>query len=98
MGLLRLGSRVFEDTDVLYVHSPDMLLPLMLRRARRPIVFHMHGAANPLRHSRYRWARLAPFVWVYERLYGVVIRRCDLVISEPPTYCGPNGTQRVRNL
>ena len=81
MGLMRIGSSVFVDADVLYVHSPDMLLPLMQHRARRPIVFHMHGATNPLRHSRYRWARLAPAVWLYERLYRAVIRRCDLVIS-----------------
>jgi glycosyltransferase involved in cell wall biosynthesis len=81
IGILRLGSKVFEDADVLYVHSQEMLLPLMLRRARTPIVFHMHGATNPLRLSRYRWARLAPAVWSYERLCRIAIQRCDVVIS-----------------
>jgi len=79
--LVRRSVEVSKDADVLYVHSPEMLLPLVLRRTRLPVVFHMHGAANPLGRSRYRWARFAPVIWAYERLYRVVVRRCDAVIT-----------------
>ena len=81
MGVLRLRSRILEGTDVLYVHSAEMALPLLFPRPPIPIVLHMHGATNPLRHSRYRWARIAPLLWLHEHLRTTVIRRCAIVIS-----------------
>lgn len=93
IGVLRLRSEVLEDADVLYAHSVDMVLPLLLRRVQVPIVFHMHGASNPLLNSRYGWARIGPLVYFYERLFRTVVRHCRLVIS-----VDTDGLRRCRSI
>jgi glycosyltransferase involved in cell wall biosynthesis len=71
LGVARNRGKILGAGDVMYVHSPEMGLPLSIGPARKPLVTHLHGASNPLSVSRYAWARLsAP-----RRLYGLLQRR-----------------------
>ena len=80
-GVLRARARILEDSDVIYAHSPEMALPFVRGRRGRALVVHMHGNANPLTHSRYRWARARPLQWAYRRLMCIVMRAADAVIA-----------------
>jgi glycosyltransferase involved in cell wall biosynthesis len=71
LGVARSRGKILGAGDVMYVHSPEMGLPLSMGPARKPLVTHLHGASNPLAVSRYTWARLSAL----RRLYGLLQRR-----------------------
>ncbi|KAF0207706.1 MAG: glycosyl transferase group [Actinobacteria bacterium] len=81
IGTARRRGQILLGSDVVYVHSPEMALPFIWGRRGRALVFHMHGNANPLTHSRYKWARGRFLQWAYRRLMGGVIRSADAVIA-----------------
>ena len=70
-GVALFRRRILRAGDVMYVHSPEMGLPLALGPGRKPMVTHVHGAANPLTASRYPWARATGL----RRVYGALQRR-----------------------
>lgn len=72
-----LGS----DADLLYVHSPEAILPFLFGRRHLPVVFHQHGATNPMVCSRFRWGRAFIFRWFYDIVLMVVHRRADWIIA-----------------
>jgi len=80
-GVLRFRGRILRAGDVMYVHSPEMGLPLSFGHRRKPIVMHLHGASNPLAVSRYGWARGAALQRSYRALHRHVIRSSRLVVS-----------------
>jgi glycosyltransferase involved in cell wall biosynthesis len=81
IGVGRFRRAILRAGDVMYVQSPEMGLPLTFGAARKPIVFHVHGAANPLVASRYAWARNTVLRQAYSRLQRRVINASRLVLS-----------------
>lgn len=81
LGVARYRSRILAAGDVVYVHSLEMALPLVVGTRRRPLAVHIHGAANPLSVSRYPWARGAALRGVYSRVQHFVLSRSTLVLS-----------------
>jgi glycosyltransferase involved in cell wall biosynthesis len=81
VGVARFRRAILRAGDVMYVQSPEMGLPLTLGVSRKPIVFHVHGAANPLVASRYAWARNTILRQAYSRLQRRVINAARLVLS-----------------
>ena len=81
VGVARFRRAILRAGDVMYVQSPEMGLPLTFGASRKPIVFHVHGAANPLVASRYAWARNAFLRRAYSRLQSRVINASRLVFS-----------------
>jgi glycosyltransferase involved in cell wall biosynthesis len=81
VGVVRFRRAILRAGDVMYVQSPEMGLPLTFGAARKPIVFHVHGAANPLVASRYAWARNTILRQAYSRLQRRVINASRLVLS-----------------
>lgn len=81
LGVALFRRRITCAGDVMYVHSPEMGLPLCLGPGRKPIAMHLHGAANPLLGSRYVWARRAAFRDLYGILQRRVITASALVMS-----------------
>lgn len=81
LGVAIFRRRILRAGDVMYVHSPEMGLPLGVGPHRKPIVTHLHGAANPLTVSRYTWARTATLRYLYRALQRRVINASALVLS-----------------
>lgn len=81
LGVARFRRRILRAGDVMYVHSPEMGLPLGMGPGRKPIVTHLHGASNPLSVSRYAWARTATPRGLYGALLRRVINTSTLVLS-----------------
>lgn len=81
LGVALFRQRILRAGDVMYVHSPEMAVPLGLGPRRKPIVMHLHGAANPLAASRYAWARTATLRRLYGALQRRVINTSTLVVS-----------------
>ncbi len=81
LGVAAFRRRILDAGDVMYVHSPEMGLPLTFGPGGKPIVMHIHGAANPLTASRYRWARGAFLLRWYGWLQRRVIRKSSHVLS-----------------
>jgi glycosyltransferase involved in cell wall biosynthesis len=81
IGVARFRRAILRAGDVMYVQSPDMGLPLTFGAARKPMVFHVHGAANPLVASRYNWARNPILRRAYARLQRRIINASRLVFS-----------------
>lgn len=65
----------------MYVQSPEMGVPLTFGLMRKPVVLHLHGAANPLVASRYIWARKSIMRHVYARLQKRMITASCRVFS-----------------
>ncbi|HZK59488.1 MAG TPA: glycosyltransferase, partial [Cryobacterium sp.] len=61
--------------------SPEMALPLVVGPRRKPVVTHIHGAANPLSVSRYPWARASLLRRVFRGLQRFGVARSTLVLS-----------------
>ncbi len=80
-GVARFRRRILDAADVLYVHSPEMALPLVTGPGRKPVVLHVHGASNPLSVSRYGWARAGALADLYTLLQRVVVRGSAAVLS-----------------
>jgi glycosyltransferase involved in cell wall biosynthesis len=83
--LVRLWLRkrsVRVSCDVLYVHSPELVLPF--RSDQIPVVLHVHGNRSPLDHARYSWARMRLPRALYGLLMRLAFRRADalLVVDE----------------
>jgi glycosyltransferase involved in cell wall biosynthesis len=81
VGVARFRRAILRAGDVMYVQSPEMGLPLTFGALRKPIVFHVHGAANPLIASRYDWARNSILRAAYARLQRRVINASQMVFS-----------------
>jgi glycosyltransferase involved in cell wall biosynthesis len=81
LGVARFRRAILSAGDVMYVQSPEMGLPLTFGAARKPIVYHVHGAANPLVASRYNWARHSLLRSVYARLQRRIFNASRLVLS-----------------
>jgi hypothetical protein len=43
--------------DMLYIHSPEVVLPFIFFNKKIPAIYHQHGSANPLSKSKFLWAR-----------------------------------------
>ena len=81
LGVARFRRRILSAGDVMYVHSPEMGLPLGVGPFRKPIAVHIHGASNPLSVSRYAWARGDALRRLYGLLHRRVIASAALVMS-----------------
>jgi N-acetylglucosaminyldiphosphoundecaprenol N-acetyl-beta-D-mannosaminyltransferase len=81
LGVARYRRAILDAGDVMYVHSPEMALPLTFGTSRKPIVLHVHGAANPLVASRYPWARHSLLRGAYGRLQRRVVNRSSAALS-----------------
>lgn len=81
LGVAVFRRRILDAGDVMYVHSPEMGLPLAVGSGRKPMVLHVHGAANPLTASRYRWARASVLRAAYGVVQRLVIRNSAHVLS-----------------
>ena len=80
-GVERFRRRILDAGDVVYVHSPEMALPLVAGPGRKPVVLHVHGASNPLSVSRYGWARTGVLEDAYALLQRAVVRGSAAVLS-----------------
>ena len=80
-GVARFRRRIVDAGDVVYVHSPEMALPLVTGPRRKPVVLHVHGASNPLSVSRYGWAHADVLKESYAVLQRGVVRRSAAVLS-----------------
>jgi len=82
VGYWRNRKRILSSgVDILYVHSWEIALPFLFGAKRLPVVFHQHGAANPAVCSRFRWARLFVFRWIYDLILLVTHRRAEWTIA-----------------
>jgi exopolysaccharide biosynthesis WecB/TagA/CpsF family protein len=81
LGVARFRRAILRAGDVMYVQSPELGLPLTFGTARKPIVLHVHGAANPLVASRYPWARNVLLRRAYAWLQKRVVNASRLVLS-----------------
>lgn len=81
LGVARFRRRIIAAGDVMYVHSPEMGVPLVLGPGRKPVAMHVHGSANPLTASRYGWARHPVLRRTYGILWRLVIARSGVVMS-----------------
>jgi glycosyltransferase involved in cell wall biosynthesis len=81
LGVARFRSRILAAGDVMYVHSPEMGLPLVVGPRGKPLVLHLHGAGNPLAVSRYPWARRGMMRRFYAILRRRVARGSSIVLS-----------------
>jgi glycosyltransferase involved in cell wall biosynthesis len=78
-GVMWLGRA--RDADLIYVQSAELMLAALLRRDRRAVVFHLHGAANPLAVSRYGWARWRLLRGAYAWFSSALLSRVDRALS-----------------
>ncbi len=76
--------RVLPWADLLYVHSPELVLPFAGQAWAPPVVLHIHGNAHPLAQSRYPWARSGLSRHIYTRLVrnGVLAAQLLIVVDE----------------
>ena len=81
LGVARFRRAILCAGDVMYVQSPEMGVPLTFGSMRKPVVLHLHGAANPLVASRYIWARKSIMRRVYARLQKRMINASCRVFS-----------------
>lgn len=64
-----------------YIHSPETALPFSIFKKNR-IIFHMHGATNPLLFSRYKFFRFKIFIYLYNNIiYNTIFKNVDLIIG-----------------
>ncbi|MFX0195828.1 MAG: glycosyltransferase family 4 protein [Candidatus Hodarchaeota archaeon] len=78
--LLNKGKIGVSGFDVLYIHSPELLLPLLLSR-RSKIVVHTHGMwENTSKFSRYKLIRCNLSTKLFHRLVRFMMRKVDKVV------------------
>ena len=95
--------RVLPWADLLYVHSPELVLPFAGQAWAPPVVLHIHGNAHPLAQSRYPWARSGLSRHIYTRIgwqrsvgCAAVDRRRRRWCSACDRACGSRRLQQVR--
>lgn len=82
LGYARNRNRILgSDADMLYAHSPEAVLPFLFGKRRLPVVFHQHGATNPMICSRFRWGSAIVFRWFYDLALVIVHKRADWIIA-----------------
>ncbi len=67
------------DVDVLYVHSPEIVLALGAQKL--PLVYHMHGASTDTTYSPHRLFRNPFGSWVFRGMVDEVARRSRGVLG-----------------
>jgi glycosyltransferase involved in cell wall biosynthesis len=74
-----------SGVDLLYIHSPEIALPFLFGKGRLPVIFHQHGSENPVKWSKYAWARLPLFKRIYDLIMYVVHKKSTwtIVIDRP---------------
>ncbi|MDZ7400715.1 MAG: glycosyltransferase family 4 protein [Candidatus Woesearchaeota archaeon] len=70
-----------KKIDAFYVHSPEAALPLVIFKYKK-VIYHMHGATNPLLYSKFRFFRKK----IFQKLFDIfihfpIIKRSDLIIT-----------------
>jgi glycosyltransferase involved in cell wall biosynthesis len=82
LAYLRHRARILRsEIDVLYIHSPECALPFIFSNSRVPVIFHQHGSGNPLRKSKFRWARNDLLIRVFDMMQNIIHMRADWVIA-----------------
>ncbi len=80
-GVWRWRERVEPWVDLLYAHSPELLLAFAKHPAPPPMVLHVHGNAHPLEQSRFPIARALPAQAAYARFVRPSLLRTRLLIT-----------------
>jgi len=71
-----------KDFDFVYAHSAEEVLPLMFFSKRIKLIYHMHGALNPFKFTRFKFFRNNFFQNFYERFVLVpVLKKSRLIIT-----------------
>lgn len=73
--------KLAKKIDAFYIHSPEAALPLVIFKYKK-VIYHMHGATNPLLYSKYRLFRKK----IFQKLFDIfihfpIIKRSDLIIT-----------------
>jgi glycosyltransferase involved in cell wall biosynthesis len=67
--------------DMLYIHSPEVVLPFIFFNKKIPVIYHQHGSANPLSKSKFLWARNSLLQKLFDLILKIVHRRADWMIA-----------------
>jgi len=58
VGFFKRSFKLINDkAEIIYIHSPELVVPYVFFNRSMPLVYHMHGAFNPLTYSKYNWFR-----------------------------------------
>ena len=75
-------NRILQSkVDVLYLHSPECALPFIFFKKRIPLIFHQHGSGNPVKVSKFIWARKRPLIKVFDLMLKLIHKRADWIIA-----------------
>jgi len=67
--------------DVLYIHSPEVVLPFVYFNKMIPVIYHQHGSANPMSKAKFPWARNRLMHKLFEIITKIIHRRADWTIA-----------------
>lgn len=80
-GYLRFRRRILQSgIDILYVHSPECVLPFLFCNRHVPIVFHQHGSGNALARSKFAWGRCRALERLFDLILREIHKRADWII------------------
>jgi len=77
----RRVRRIAGIVDCIWAHSVEVAVACSAMLPNRPLILHIHGAANPLSVSRYPLARYGPMQAIYSWAYRTAIRRAAAIMS-----------------
>ena len=70
--------RILNDgADILYIHSPECVLPFLFCNKNVPVVYHQHGSINPLSRSKFAWARKRPLIKLFDYILKLIHTYAD---------------------
>ena len=79
---LKKISNLIKNYDLVYAHAAEEILPLVIFNKNIKLIYHMHGATNPLKISKYKIFRRPLFQNIYNRLILIpVLKRSKLIIA-----------------
>jgi len=82
LGYLINRNRILQsEVDILYVHSPECALPFIFGKNRKPLVFHQHGAGNPVTTAKFVWARNKVIAHLFDLIHREIYFRADWIIA-----------------
>lgn len=69
--------------DILYIHSPESVIPFLYGKSIKPIVYHQHGSSNPITISKYKWARhnKLQISRIFNSIHEIIYKRADWIIA-----------------
>jgi len=67
--------------NVLYIHSPECVLPFIFLNKRIPVIYHQHGSGNPVQTATYQWGRGKLFKQLFDLVSRIIYKRADWIIA-----------------